>query len=45
LFLGPGAIVGSGSFLVIGTGEAWLTELSTTELKKLFTLSREAIGD
>jgi len=30
---------------VIGTGEAWLTELSTDELKDLFTLRREAIGD
>jgi len=30
---------------VIGAGEAWLTELSTTELKKLFALSKEAVGD
>ncbi len=30
---------------VIGTGEGWLTELSTTELKNLFTLRREAIGE
>jgi SNF2 family DNA or RNA helicase len=30
---------------VIGTGEAWLTELSTAELKNLFALRKEAIGD
>jgi len=30
---------------VIGTGEAWLTELSTAELKNLFSLRKEAIGD
>lgn len=30
---------------VVGTGEAWLTELSTDELKNLFTLRREAVGD
>ncbi|MGO8670013.1 MAG: DEAD/DEAH box helicase [Capsulimonadaceae bacterium] len=30
---------------VIGTGEDWLTELSTSELKQLFTLRRDAIGD
>ncbi len=30
---------------VIGTGEAWLTELSTAELKDLFALRKEAIGD
>jgi len=30
---------------VIGTGESWLTELSTAELKDLFTLRREAIGE
>jgi SNF2 family DNA or RNA helicase len=30
---------------VIGTGEAWLTELSTAELKNLFTLGEEAIGE
>ena len=28
---------------VIGTGEAWLTELSTDQLKEVFTLSREAV--
>ena len=30
---------------VVGTGEAWLTELSTSELKNLFSLRKEAIGD
>jgi len=30
---------------VIGTGEAWLTELSTDELKNLFSLRKEAIGE
>jgi SNF2 family DNA or RNA helicase len=30
---------------VIGTGEAWLTELSTAELKNLFALRKETIGD
>ena len=30
---------------VVGAGEAWLTELSTTELKNLFALRKEAIGD
>jgi SNF2 family DNA or RNA helicase len=30
---------------VIGTGEAWLTELSTAELKSLFTLRKEAVGE
>jgi SNF2 family DNA or RNA helicase len=30
---------------VIGTGEAWLTELSTAELKELFTLRQEAVGE
>jgi SNF2 family DNA or RNA helicase len=30
---------------VIGTGEGWLTELSTAELKNLFALRREAIGE
>jgi SNF2 family DNA or RNA helicase len=29
---------------VIGTGEAWLTELSTAEIKSLFALRKEAIG-
>src|SRR5207253_11517948 len=30
---------------VVGTGEGWLTELSTDELKKLFALRREAVGE
>jgi SNF2 family DNA or RNA helicase len=30
---------------VIGTGEGWLTELSTVELKNLFSLRKEAIGE
>ncbi|MDH7473328.1 MAG: DEAD/DEAH box helicase [Anaerolineae bacterium] len=30
---------------VIGTGEAWLTELSTEQLRDLFTLRREAVGE
>jgi hypothetical protein len=30
---------------VVGTGEGWLTELSTTELKELFTLRQEAISE
>jgi SNF2 family DNA or RNA helicase len=30
---------------VIGAGEGWLTELSTSELKSLFALRKEAIGD
>jgi SNF2 family DNA or RNA helicase len=30
---------------VVGTGDGWLTELSTTELKNLFTLRKEAIGE
>jgi SNF2 family DNA or RNA helicase len=30
---------------VIGAGEAWLTELSTAELKNLFSLRKEAIGE
>jgi superfamily II DNA or RNA helicase len=29
---------------VIGTGEAWLTELSTSEIKSLFALRQEAIS-
>jgi superfamily II DNA or RNA helicase len=29
---------------VIGTGEAWLTELSTAEIKDLFALRQEALG-
>jgi SNF2 family DNA or RNA helicase len=30
---------------VIGTGESWLTELSTAELKDLFVLRSEAVGE
>ncbi|MBI3660646.1 DEAD/DEAH box helicase [Candidatus Acetothermia bacterium] len=30
---------------VVGTGEGWLTELSTAELKELFALRREAIEE
>ncbi len=30
---------------IIGTGEGWLTEMTTEELRKLFTLRREAVAD
>jgi len=30
---------------IVSSGETWLTEMSTDELKKIFTLSREAIGE
>ncbi|MBM2832541.1 MAG: Helicase, family [Dehalococcoidia bacterium] len=30
---------------VVGTGEGWLTELSTAELKEMFTLRKEAVGE
>jgi SNF2 family DNA or RNA helicase len=30
---------------VVGTGEDWLTELSTAELKDLFALRKEAVGE
>ncbi len=30
---------------VVGTGEGWLTELSTDELKDLFALRKEAVAD
>lgn len=30
---------------VVGTGEGWLTELSTDELKDLFTLRKEAVAE
>ncbi len=30
---------------IIGTSEAWITELSTEQLRELFTLRREAVGD
>jgi SNF2 family DNA or RNA helicase len=29
---------------VIGTGEAWLTELSTEEIKALIALSKDAVA-
>jgi SNF2 family DNA or RNA helicase len=29
---------------IVGTGEGWLTELSNAQLKELFELRREAIG-
>ncbi len=31
--------------MVVGAGEGWLTELSNMELKKLFALSRDAVGE
>nr|WP_053717157.1 DEAD/DEAH box helicase [Saccharothrix sp. NRRL B-16348] len=31
--------------LVVGAGEDWLTEMSTGELRELFALSGEAVGD
>ncbi len=30
---------------IVGSGENWLTEMSTTQLKEIFKLSREAIGE
>jgi hypothetical protein len=30
---------------VVGTGEGWLTELSTSELKELFALRAEAVQE
>ncbi len=30
---------------VVGTGESWLTELSNEELKEIFTLREEAVGE
>jgi len=30
---------------IVGSGEGWLTELSTAELKELFALRQEAIGE
>ncbi len=30
---------------IIGTGEGWLTEMTTEELKELFTLRKEAVAD
>jgi SNF2 family DNA or RNA helicase len=30
---------------VVGTGEGWLTELSTSQLKDLFALQRSAVAE
>ena len=30
---------------IVGTGEGWLTELSTTQLKELFALRQDAVGE
>ncbi len=30
---------------IVGSGENWLTEMSTEQLKSLFSLSREAVGE
>jgi SNF2 family DNA or RNA helicase len=30
---------------IVGTGEGWLTELSTDQLREIFALSKEAIGE
>ncbi|SPF45564.1 hypothetical protein SBA4_340016 [Candidatus Sulfopaludibacter sp. SbA4] len=30
---------------VVSTGEAWLSELSNTQLRELFKLRKDAIGD
>jgi SNF2 family DNA or RNA helicase len=30
---------------VVGTGEGWLTELSTSQLKDLFTLRKTAVAE
>ncbi|MBT9148860.1 MAG: DEAD/DEAH box helicase [Dehalococcoidia bacterium] len=30
---------------IVGTGEAWLTEMSTEQLKEIFALSREAVRE
>jgi SNF2 family DNA or RNA helicase len=31
--------------LVVGAGESWLTEMSTSELRELITLAPEAVGE
>ena len=31
--------------LVVGDGEGWLTELSTGDLRQVFELSKEAVGE
>ena len=30
---------------MVGTGEGWLTELSTADPKELFALRKEAVGE
>ncbi|MBV9230287.1 MAG: DEAD/DEAH box helicase, partial [Chloroflexi bacterium] len=30
---------------IVGSGESWLTEMSTAQLKELFALSRESVGE
>ncbi len=30
---------------IVGTSEGWITELSTEQLKDLFALRKEAVGD
>jgi SNF2 family DNA or RNA helicase len=30
---------------IVGAGEEWITEMSTTQLKELFALNREAVGE
>ena len=30
---------------IVGAGENWLTELSTDQLKELFALRRDAVGE
>lgn len=30
---------------IVGTGEAWLTEMSAQELRALFTLRRDAVAE
>ena len=30
---------------IVGSGETWLTEMSTDQLKSLFQLSRDAVGE
>jgi SNF2 family DNA or RNA helicase len=30
---------------IVGTGEAWITELTTAQLRDLFALRKEAVGD
>ena len=31
--------------LAVGDGESWLTELSTMQLRELFALSKDAVGE